>query len=694
MAITTFEAFVELANQGMICIADIAASEHLTAWTATAGRTITWECTPEQRLSIHGPKEYTRVLVDDDELESQASVALVDANPGSFYWSGTKLYVSMVDSSEIWYHTIYAGFTLYVCSGSYQIGRPVYLNGHLYWPYLGDVETIHRSIADIYHPNVITTGTTVKLFCGTNWDAVFELYRWTNQDVEVRVGGEALTFNEYARVFTGIIRKQNWKEGVITLEVTDNSRELDRAFPSRYISADDCTKSYNFLYPMFNSGVWNVAPVDVNADCADEDAAIGAAWPYLIGRSVAVVPHMLAYNGLSQMVVYGEGVSYIESITHEVNNQPGVFATVYADGSQGTTPAWMLDAVDGVVYDTHGNQKGRYAVCNGPILSGHADFPGGAVIENPADVIQHLLQTAAGIATPWNETERLKSRFLLSLMPIQIHVTTAATSRALETSTKRAIPVVIPPDLTSTPAKPPTLLEICNRICLSTGSVLFTNNSGEYVFRTLRPDASDAKVLDEAEGSFVSIEADVNEMAVYPKVNVGFGALTLAARTLQMSEFVISESIPENHAEVTTDKPLTINDTYLADEAGARCLANRIARWGCNQPINFKITTTFRHLDIEIGDTVRLDRSILPRADSSIPVYAVVTGVGIEIKTGRIQLDAVRQFKNRQALIGPPDSPDWATATAAEKRASGFYGDDPGLVVDGDNASLKASLNW
>lgn len=699
MTATTMSMLRQQAARGIITIADIRAGERLTSWSLTSGKAITYECTPTQQLAIHGPKVYDEVMCDDTSLTSQSSINNVEANPGSFYWdnSAGKLYVSTPDSTTIWKHTIVADFTLYVSSGSYTTGLPVVLNSNLYWPYFENVGTIVRNINDIYKPSIITSSSYIQLACGTLWDGIIESYEWTNRLIQVLVGGEDLPYSEYEPMFTGKNRRQDWDEGLITFQMADGADELDQSYPSRMITTDACAETYSCYGITYNTGPFSRTPTTINADAATEDVEAGNIWPAVYGKDVFVVPHLLAIGSLKCMTIYGTGISCFKKLTHEVNGAAGTYSTRYVDGSTGALPVSEVDFTNGVVYDGAGStQRGRYAVVDGPRISGLTNTSDGPVMENPADLIKKVMQDA-GRLQDWNETDRIQSRHLCSLMPLQILLNTSQKPvRIATSSTLKGEPIQMPHDpLQKTTATPPKLRNICDRICISTGSVLFINKAGEWSFRTLAPEYSNYVTLDEKNGAIIRLKSNVDGLRTYPKVIVGWGSRTEAAFQLGVGEFSAEESIPGFNATMATDEALTISNTYLATEAGAHCRASRAARWGGAQPRIYEVTVPLMDgLQLDLGKTVKLVKDVQPTSNPLMPVYGVIVSIGLDVSTWTCYLEVFRVFRDRQGFIGPAGSPAWASATDAQRRNTGYYCDDDGATAASNNAAHQASMEW
>lgn len=686
MAVTTFAEMLTLATQGMIALVNIRAGEQLTSWSLVGGKVITYQCTPTQQLTIHNLKVYDSVLMDGVALTAQVSINAVEAAPGSYWWDAANgiLYVSASDSSTIWAHTIVADFTLYFCSGSYVTGQPVFLNSTLYWPYFGRCGTITRSINDIFNPSTVTSSTQIGLIHGTAFNNIFRSYRWENRTATILIGGESLSYGEYRTIYVGYTRDKIWREGDLTIELADAVNKLKTKYPQSAIQAADVTTSYTYYFSTAPVNTISFAANAVNANAVTKEAPIGNPYPVVMGKDVVVLnPPVLASNPIStgaRVSLIGRGLTYVSSEIRPSATSGKYLQNIWKDqGTPTQSSGFFQNDAKGLVYSYNNPDRtgNRYYVVCGPIEASHDPYYDGPVMENPADLIQWAIQDA-GITVTWDETKRLRSKFLCSLMELQI--------------------------LWNQSGK--TLQDLCDGICRSSGSVLFQGVDGKYVFMTLAPDYSSYITLDEAWGDFHSFDAQTYALQVYPKVTVGYGLLSLdnigCTKATNISnidvrsstEFTYTATIPEFQSDLATSQEFELRGTYLKTQAGAVCLANRMARWNSNVPMTMRMDTDFRWLSLDIGSTVLITKSVKPVADPTWNVFAVITSVGINIENCIVHLEGREQFKDRQALLGTTGAPAWASATTAQKRLSGFIADDTGLVAASDNSAFKASLEW
>lgn len=659
-----------LSERGIIVLVKMKAGRWLTSWSLTATRTITYETSPtipdnDDGDDVHGPMTFDRVIVDGaTELASRASVALVEANPGSFFWDSSvqKLYVSMADSSTIWAHTVVADFAIYLCSGSYD-KRPVFLDSALWWPRISGIGTFSRRIADIFDPRIQVPSTRIQLICGADWDNIFRLYRWKNREVQIRVGGDNLPYSEYQRVFTGDVRDARWTEEFIEFEVAGKSAAFDTSFPPDKITSTTLSTTYGVRWVGNPDTLYSIAPTTINANCATQDAEIGAPIPWVAGRGIYLrQAPLIAYA--SNYAMWAVGKSVMVTNVRRLNS--GTTTNwVWTD----TSPIawWWYDSDDGMLYgaaNASPHTADFWFTLNGPENTDVDTYPAGPNFELAPDIVQRAVSDC-GITVTWDETLMDESRFLTSLMELQVYE---------DENT--------------------TLGEFLFRVCRSTGSIIFERGNGEIVFKTLSPDYRSYVDLDEAYGDFLQWETQVDHLDTYTRAGVGWGALTQQAFDTGVSEMVAYQECPEYAAEGGAEKSYDILGTLLKTEAGAVCLASRVARWAANHPLRIRVVSTYRHIDLDIGDTVRIVKTRKPVENDAYSMFAVVVGIGMNLEDGTVELDLIERFQSRQAYIGAASSPAWGSATADQKRVLGFLTDASGLSAASDNAAYKVSQEF
>lgn len=658
-----------LTERGMIGLVKIRAGRHLTSWTLTSAMSITYETTPtiptnDDGAPVHGLMTFDRVLVDGGvELTSRASAAEVEANPGSFYWNGTKLYVSMADSTAIWKHTVIPEFPIYLCSGSWE-KRCVFLDSNLWWPRIAGVDTFTRRIADIFDPRIIVPSVRIELVCGTDWDNIFRDYRWHNRSVEILIGGDDLPYSEYIPVFTGKVRDLKWAEEYIEIEAVGTSAAFDTAFPPEKISEDTTTETYDLVWVKHPSTLYQIAPTTINADCATEDAKIGAPIPWVAGSDIYLrEAPLVAYASNYAMWAVGRNamVTAVRRLSSGVTTN-----WTWTD----TSPLawWWYDSDAGMLYGP-GNADPHSASFWFTLQGPHNEedspaWPTGPRYELAPDIVR-MAVADCGIAVEWDETVMDEARFLTSTMELQVYQTEAT-----------------------------TLGEFLSSVCRSVGAVIFERADGSIAFKVLSPDYRDYVDIDEAYADFQDWESHVEHLQSYTKVNVGWGALTQQAFDTGRDEMVSSFDCPEYAAESASNQAFDVLGTFLKTDAGALTLASRIARWAADHPQKFRILTTIRHADVDIGDTVRIRKARRPIPNDSYSQFAVVVGVGINLNDATVYLDVIERFQFRQAYIGAASSAAWGSATADAKRTIGYVTDDDGASAANDNSAWKVSQEF
>jgi hypothetical protein len=250
---TTYAKLLESACPGLVVVAQIGVHQIINAFTLTSGKTITYECPIVQNRTAHGDKYVTSVTVttqssvstdatpirneptlrsvEPESLTERTSIALVEANPGSFFYDGTvsKVYVSMTNSADPWARHIAVGFMIYVTTGDAISPSAKFIDdqGNQYWPYLSSIPSTRKSVSDPFYGVVQQSTGTLVLLAGTgNLDSAWADYIWEHGTVKILMGGDSLPFSQYTGPGTFRISGTRWSDVGFELSLSDASADL------------------------------------------------------------------------------------------------------------------------------------------------------------------------------------------------------------------------------------------------------------------------------------------------------------------------------------------------------------------------------------------------------------------------------------------------------------------------------------
>lgn len=657
--VATMTALDAQPQRGVIWLLEIEAGEILSNWTHTAGRTITMEISIAQALTIHGAKIIHSATVDgEDALTERASVALVDANPGSFYHdtSTDVLYVSMPDSDSAWFHSILVEFWLYFTSGSHERGAEVVFNSRPYWPYVGRM-AFSRQLGDIYGANLVVGTGALELVGGDSFDQLARQYEWESRSFKILQGGESLPYSQYRTVAGGVVHDVMWSDRGMTLTLRDYLEELEVEISGGTYATTDATTTYTFTGPE-SSGLVDASKTGttIEATAATARVPIGKAKRLAYGELKGIEPVAIALSASEAIYsVAGHAIYSVDAV--EVD---GIKSSVGA--YQASSFTWRYNLANGLIYiarvDSTIDLRSADIFVDFSGVVGSDDF----LMANFADIVSNVL-TRAGITRTLDATSLAESRFLAGLYDARI-------------DWPDAIPV----------------RQAIASICSSAGAFFFQRLDLGYQFTVWAPDMRNEVQIDEERGDYLDISAQGSASEVYTSVSVEYGRDP--SRGVGAEWLTKTHTSAEAKAKIGRDNRLQWKSTLIGNFAGAACLARRLCRYGSQLPLVFDIETTVRVLGYDLLQAVLMDRDRLPHKDAATQIHSRITGISFDTATNRVRLtlDDQRVIGRQAFMVTGADQ--WTDATQEERDTTGYYTDDFALCDPADGRSHRQSLYW
>jgi len=171
-------------------LATVSVAKFLPLWILDTGST--WR--------IGEADNVTDVKVKGVSLTSQNSVALVNSNPGSWFWDGVTLYIQLSDSTDpnTEINVVNAFLTFYFSQDSIDI------NGRFWEGRIQSLPGTSVRIEENFGGLSQVSGGTIKLI---NNDGFFDLrfgYQWDAGETILQMGAEGIPFSEFKTLGTFI----------------------------------------------------------------------------------------------------------------------------------------------------------------------------------------------------------------------------------------------------------------------------------------------------------------------------------------------------------------------------------------------------------------------------------------------------------------------------------------------------------
>jgi hypothetical protein len=683
MAITTFTALKDAPVSQKTVIARMFPTENISAgtWSVVGGHANTYSMT----LDTPNFTNLDSVTEDGTSLTERATIALVNANAGSWYYdvNAETLYVHTTGTDDPTDHLMVATHTLAFSDQD------------------STLDSIYHEPRIIEAPDLDLEGG--RLFWGVSFpsegtltlnnedgffDSIFRDFIWYNAKCTVYLGGEDLPLSEYRVIFDGfVVDNIPFTRTRISFKLKDKRWILDSKYPSG-------TKYDTSTFPNVEKkwrdnpiprayGVIRNAPapnitryVEISRDAGSSDTTI-----YVAGIDSTYFPATGTLKfGTEEMTYTGTAAS------------PPRFTGV-TRGANGTTPAThdrgtigilltnnyfkiansQIDSIDRVYKDdidvtddvdniTLADATFRYnATIDGSekftVDFGGVETGGGALMSNYADVLSDLLQQIGIASGDLN----------------------AASFTAAATAAEGTVGFWI-----GKPEKGTKLIDILLR---STLGRLYINLSGEIALQIWEPTVSTAPATFD-ETDILDYKHEQLADNVFEKIIVEFDQNWSDTDDFQTAEkFYADASSLYGGGRVATVK------TVETSRADAETLADRL-RFVSQIPAE-RVSVKAKMV---VGDLVVSDQRklTLTRPTTSEKLYEVT---GVRISTGNatdvdLEFEDLHGMGEETGVWTSDVAPAWAAATDDEKLVQGFWSDDDGLVDPADPTTKNKSRWW
>lgn len=235
----SYDALLASPAPAFVVLAEVQPMEVLGSWTAAGGGfTNTYYCAFSTQIAttIVAGGLYRRldaVRQNATALTSRASIALVDANLGSYFHdtATNRLYVSTTSgATPDNFALVGAWFTLFFATSSIDFSdQPLYV------PLItGDLPTLVSEMPDqLFGASISETGVLTLLNGDGLFDRLSQQYVWRNKKATIKLGGVGLAYSDFATVSTLRINSMTVSDEVATLQLEAMGTILNRSLPTR-----------------------------------------------------------------------------------------------------------------------------------------------------------------------------------------------------------------------------------------------------------------------------------------------------------------------------------------------------------------------------------------------------------------------------------------------------------------------------
>lgn len=654
MSITTYAALTAAVSAQRDFLATIEPKERLRGWTKTGGYTYTYEIAwaPLFTMGYSDGRSFRTswrglqsVKENGTSYTSRASIALVDANAGSYYFdqASAKIYVRCsddgnADRDSVW---IVAFFKLYFSSGVGKNGRGKIFDGIYYEPLLSasSLPTITNEQTDFLAGGGLSFGgLELKLANHLRFfDRTWSTWSWRNAAVEILHGGEDLPLSEYALIYAGTIKEPKWRQDVVTFDTINYLEILKRNIP---------------VNPCFG------------ADVAEEDR--GKPLPLLIGEVYGIKP--LCTNAR-------DPGSFEYTIADPAFQTLKEVVAVYDESGAISTDDYSVDLTNCRITFLGYTPAGELTVwAKGAKIS---DIPGESsdeLLENPADVVRFLLKAVLGLDdSSLNTASFAAAHDALVDLPVCKYI-----------RFRRNLATYI------------------SELERSTLSVLYQANDGKIGLAVFDPFfTSSEEIVGEEISSFEQISPSSK---LYAGVKIGYNPRPYdraESGGIEGEDDAYDVVVGENSGARYLDGQETAYrriTSWLRTQAAAETLRDRILFLTNRAPIELEIEAAGARLFArKPGDVLSISRAKAPTTTGSLEAQMFQI-LSIEKRLAENKATLKLDNLNGAAyLVGQwcgDTAPAWSSASTQEKLEQGFWTDDNGLTDPGDWATADQSAWW
>lgn len=632
---------------------EVEPGQELWGWTLTGGNTyeISWNHLAATNIIKGGI--YRRLISMEEDgvaLTERASIALVDANAGSWYHDETvqKIYVhttGSVDPDTL--DMIASIFRLHFSTTgkTYVIdGRSIYFEKRI----LANTQAvIGDKVSDLMIGKQRTASGIISL---ANFDKLFDklsvTWNWKNKVARVRFGLDDIAFSEYITARELLINDIVPTEIFFTLDLVEKVDVWRRRFP---------------ITPHFGSGLG--------------EGVSGTRVPVLYGQKTDIIPDLVDDE-------YSTPNEWVYRIADQTKQQIYSVDNVYAiNKSDGSRQALNL----GVDYTAN--------LVNCSITVNDA-FDPGVEIEEVYEIrcdAKGLTAAELSWSTPPTSVDYLK-------WPGELAKYILLTFLGYE-ETDLDLPSFVdadsdaPFELGAWIKAETSVRDILRTLERSSMSYVRPKKDGTIEFYVWDPWEGSATAIELSDEDFSLFEADVKITTVYYKTQIRYDENPAKPGSYQVETAVENavDYLNKNAQELTID-------TWLRNSSDAELLAQRVnfLYRGINTEFDFT-ERGVRMMDHELNQRVRVTKTRAPTTSGFLTSRLMeILELEKDFITPKVS-GRLGDLKGLGDVVGKwtePGAPIWTLATDAEKANSGFWCTDAGLANPADPASKDVSLWW
>lgn len=639
MASAAYLALLDQANANWKMLALITVREGLKGWTSagSGAYSIAWDpyTHPTALRSDRGLyRQLLAVYENGTALTLRASLAAVQANPGSYYYDEATETLYVETSGSVSPDTLALLQTVFFVRVATE---PVHFSGIP--PFDAQIDEQAAPSIRMERPELLRgiiafpSGDLSLQNADGFWDYPAAKWLWPNGTIEFKLGGEDLGYSDYETVAVmQIAREPSAGDVVATFQLRARSNATDRAFPQSLLqNLYGYAAGLGRYMPMFWGSV-------VDAPCQRSHQTSGARvfW--------CVVDGILMNTGPLTV-----------SNVYKVERGTGI-RTALVDGvDYWPIPSGSLRhgievdiAIDAETYDVIGTfERGAPNTC-------------GAVAKNILEL--------CGVPSALIDTSSFTQADADNPAPLGLYVSGGSDVEVFTTGTE--------------------LLNILERSCLLS---VFIAPTGLWTARVWDPSFDWSALLRRTDADLFSCrhEPDVTK-AASANISVRFGKSQYAG-TWQVQTTTRDEA--RYRLDADTTEPI---ETCLANDADAAVLANRLQLVGSNLPIEIAIEDGPQLLTYSPGDKVRVQRdrgpSLTGLFDQPMEIESISKSIAdVAVRATVSNMRGLGPIVKRAA---PDAAPAWASATGDDKMAYAYATDDNGFVVTGDGTTYRQALPW
>ena len=522
-----------------IMLAEVVCGQQLTIWALYSES--------PQLTTYYSTTAHNVIDVEENgtSLISRASIALVSANAGSYYYDSVndRVYVHTIASADAHTVTIQAMLQFYYSDA----GKPI--NSQYYEPRLEAVPNLSSRIEQNFGGISQISGGQMTL---SNADGFFDdlvNFEWDAGSVTLMLGtevnGVVMSYGDYETIGTWLIGDWTLSDTKLSMTLSEYKIKIKKKIPFTFY--DRAT------YPNIENG-------DIGRPIQIAYGIIKGASPVLI--DVGLIKFKIAghaINEFEQVRILSESTEEWEIKSFETTDLAnGEFTLAEAD--------WVYN--QRVAIDFKGKERSA-----------------GVLMDNASDIVKDILDTYLGETASTNDA---------SFTTAYNRLHGGSIFKSTDLKTYRALGIYI--------WETQQVSEIIEKINMSVGSYLFANTEGEFIYRVFWPSKSEG--LKEFDDKVIIEFSEVTEtLNIFSKSRITYDHRYVR----EWSEFKEFENTESQYLHDESSLRLTEKETYLYDSDDAEILAERVINYEGKPLKKYMITVPAREsLLLSPGDAINM----------------------------------------------------------------------------------------